>query len=126
MIKLILFSKRKQGLSHEEFKNYYESNHAPLAKKTLPWMVDYRRNYLTPVNGEEEGASEDFSHLVKGDYDVVTEFYFANEKDFSEMTAAMAENDGIAKILAEDEEKFMDRSSMRFYLSEEHISDLAR
>jgi hypothetical protein len=52
MEKLILFVKRKPGLTHEQFRAHYESTHAPLAKRTLSkWLVHYERNFLSPLPG---------------------------------------------------------------------------
>ena len=68
MPKLILFVKRKPGLTHEQFRAHYESTHAPLARRVLPWLDRYTRNFLTPFPGQPEPP-----------YDCVTEFWFKDE-----------------------------------------------
>src|SRR3546814_13313285 len=48
MVKLVALLKAKEGLSQEEFENYYEKYHVPLVLKHLPQIAHYRRNYVVP------------------------------------------------------------------------------
>src|SRR3546814_8457508 len=48
MVKLVALLKAKEGLSQEEFENYYEQYHVPLVLKHLPQIAHYRRNYVVP------------------------------------------------------------------------------
>lgn len=72
MFKCIALLKKKPGLSRAEFIEYYENRHSVLARKLLPGIRDYRRNFLDP-----DGAV-----LSPGapaiDFDVVTEMWFAD------------------------------------------------
>ncbi|MFT5417340.1 MAG: hypothetical protein ACI915_003677, partial [Gammaproteobacteria bacterium] len=36
MFKVIILIKRKNGMSVEEFRNYYEAKHAPLGASKIP------------------------------------------------------------------------------------------
>ncbi|MDG0966146.1 MAG: hypothetical protein P8L73_02710 [SAR86 cluster bacterium] len=45
MIKALAFIHKKLNLSQDEFKNYYEKNHAPLANSLLA-LEGYERNYV--------------------------------------------------------------------------------
>ena len=106
MPKLILFVKRKPGLTHEQFRAHYESTHAPLARRVLPWLDRYTRNFLTPFPGQPEPP-----------YDCVTEFWF---KDEAALRASIEWTRSEAgQVLARDEENFMDRPTMITFLADE-------
>jgi uncharacterized protein (TIGR02118 family) len=100
VVKVLLFIRRKDGLSREAFRERYESGHAPLARRTLPLLRRYARNYVT---AESPGWEPDF--------DVVTEFWFDSWEDWETTKAFAASEPG--QVLANDEEVFMDRQSMR-------------
>ncbi|MBV9840045.1 MAG: EthD domain-containing protein [Sphingomonadaceae bacterium] len=112
MIKVMLFVKRKPGLTHEEFRARYESGHVPLAISELPHLVQYRRNFVKPTPG-----------MAEVDFDVVTEFWFDNKEGWK-ATAAYALDPVKGRTLADDEAVFMDRSTMRFVMVEEEIADV--
>jgi uncharacterized protein (TIGR02118 family) len=112
MIKVLLFVKRKPGLTPEEFRARYESGHVPLVPNELKHLRQYRRNYVKHTPGQPEP-----------DYDVVTEFWF-DDKEGWKATAAYALDPVTGKTLADDEAQFMDRSSMRFVMVHEEISDV--
>lgn len=110
MKKLILFVKRKPGLTHEQFRAHYESTHAPLAKSKLSsWLVRYQRNFLSPLPGQAEPP-----------YDCVTEFWFADQAALEASMNWTRTEEG--QVLARDEENFMDRSSMRTFLADEAVT----
>ncbi|MFC4406037.1 EthD domain-containing protein [Haloarchaeobius iranensis] len=52
------FLVRKDGMSHEEFRDYWEENHSPLAKD-IEGVVRYQTVYPTdPENAEFDGVAE--------------------------------------------------------------------
>jgi uncharacterized protein (TIGR02118 family) len=104
--KIILLVRRRSDLTHEQFKERYESGHAPLARAKLPLLRKYVRNYLTSIPGQPEP-----------EYDVVTEFWFDSMDDLEETMRWTASEEG--QVLARDEAEFMDRASMRPFLAEE-------
>lgn len=107
MEKLILFVKRKPGLTHDEFRAHYESNHAPLAWSNLrPWLVRYTRNFLAPLPGQPEPP-----------YDCVTEFWYTDRAALEDSISWTRSEPG--QVLARDEENFMDRPSMRTFIATE-------
>jgi uncharacterized protein (TIGR02118 family) len=110
MVKTILFVRRRADLTHEQFRDYYESRHAPLAASVLPWLQRYTRNYFAPVAGRD------------WPYDVATEFWFATEDD-RQATRAFSLSDA-GQILAQDEERFMDRASMTAFAVDEQETRL--
>ena len=114
MKKLILFVKRKPGLTHEQFRAHYESTHAPLAKSRLApqWLVRYERNFLTPGTGQPEPP-----------YDCVTEFWFADQAALDASVTWTRSEEG--QVLARDEENFMDRASMQTFLVDVAVTEIA-
>jgi hypothetical protein len=106
MIKIMLLVNRGPGISAEAFRAHYEQNHAPLAASHLRHLVRYVRNYVV------DKFREDFQ------CDVVTEFWFDYPGPWSEARKILLPDDILA-IFAEDEEKFMDRASMRVLVVEQ-------
>ncbi len=124
MIKTMLFVKRKNGLSMEEFIRHYEEVHAPLAVRLIPKLKKYTRNYLSAPNSTEERIggwqqSAGFSNLG---FDCVTEFWWETREDYAESKKAMGTE--ALQVLPKDEETFMDRDSMFWHSVEEKISDI--
>jgi len=114
MVKLVCLLKRKQGLTFEEFKDYYETSHAPLAIGYLAKAVDYQRRYLDPaMPGYLEGGEE-----MPGVYDCITEVWFESRADMEDNLAVLADSES-AKVVIEDEERFLDRDQMRFFVVED-------
>lgn len=106
MYKLILLVKRKPGLTHEEFRAHYEANHAPLARRSLPHLHRYVRNFLAAFPGQPEP-----------EFDCITEFWFET-RDAMETSMTWARSEE-GQVLARDEELFMDRPAIRVYKAEE-------
>ena len=46
MVKLIFLFRRKSGTTFQQFREYYEHNHVPLAVRLLPYFKSYKRNYI--------------------------------------------------------------------------------
>jgi len=112
MFKCIALLKRKPGLSRAAFIDYYETQHAPLIRRLLPGIIDYRRNYV-----DLEGAFL-FPGAAPIDFDVITEIWLADKAAYDRFTAAAAEA-AIAQQIAEDEENFLDRPATRMMVVEE-------
>ena len=100
---LLIFLKRKAGLSTAEFRDYYEGHHVPLCSPYMTGPVVYKRRYVTPTDG-----------LPEPDFDVVTELGFPNAAMRDGVLAAMAADQMPADVIA-DEMNFIDRSASRFY-----------
>jgi uncharacterized protein (TIGR02118 family) len=108
-VKCILFVKRRSDLTHEQFRARYESGHAPLARKSLPLLRRYVRNFLSQAPGGPEP-----------EIDCVTEFWFDSMADLEETFRWTRSEEG-RPILAADEAQFMDRDSMRVYIADENV-----
>lgn len=110
MIKIIYFLKRKNGITHEQFREIYESSHVLLAKKYIGHLLhDYIRNYPTfalknPSNIPE--GTEPIPYDIG--YDCITEMHVPDQAAVDEMTRIFNDPD-INPILVEDELRFLER-----------------
>jgi uncharacterized protein (TIGR02118 family) len=107
MLKLIALISRKSGLTDEEFYKYWKEKHGPLAAKTIPGLRKYIQNHLVRLPG------------IKHEGDGFVELWFDNLEAY-EKFLTWRQSDG-AKVLLDDEDKFMDRSKIVRNVVEEHI-----
>lgn len=112
MFKCIALLKRRPDLSREDFIAYYETHHAPLIRRLLPDIVDYRRNYV-----QLEGAFL-FPGAAPIDFDVITEIWLADRAAYDRFITAAVQED-IANQIAQDEENFLDRTATRMLVVDE-------
>jgi hypothetical protein len=113
MHKVIALIARKPGLSRGEFMSYYESNHAPLARRVYPQIVQYRRNFV-----ELTGAIM-APGLPDPDFDSVTELWYRDTPAIAEMLA----DQEAGKVIDTDERNFLDQSMTRFFTVDERGSN---
>lgn len=113
MFKAFVLLKRKDGMSVEDFRSYYETTHAKLGKDMLPNAKKYVRHYLNPV--VDEGGDLP--------YDVITEIWFDDRADFDAGMANISKPEN-ARIIGEDEENLFDRSAIRFVTVEDAETEL--
>ena len=99
MIKRITLIKARNGMSPADFKAYYESSHAPMAKRLFPMVADYRRNFIGAVARHPEGQTHP-------GFDAITELWFTDEANFKAFTDKLARPEVRAEVQA-DEAKFM-------------------
>lgn len=118
---IIMLIKRKPGLTLQEFKDYYESRHASLALKLAPQIAECTRNRATTscrANRIGRLILADVNKDVDAAFDVVTDITFRTEADDQKMVNTLADPK-MGKLLADDEEKFVDRSAIVMYFVEE-------
>lgn len=115
MIKCIALIRRRAGLSHAAFRDYYENHHAPLAAPYLAAALRYERRYLEPdMLAHGTGATA----AASGKFDCITELWFADRDTMNRTLAALA-TPAVAAVIVPDEERFVDRASIRFFVVEE-------
>lgn len=112
MHKLLMFLKRREGLSLEEFRAYYEEHHVPLCLKYMAGVERYVRRYVEPAPG------------APADFDVITEVWLRDRAAVDAVLAAAAADAMPPEVIA-DEMKFLDRSKSRFCALSESETDMA-
>jgi uncharacterized protein (TIGR02118 family) len=115
--KILLFMKRRPGMSVEAFRDYYETRHAPLAEKYSAGIQRYTRRYLDPQPHPETGPGDDLP------FDVVTELWFDDEAIFRGALGYMTTSIMPDEII-EDEKNLFDRASFRIATVVEHESNM--
>jgi hypothetical protein len=110
MYRVMWLLKRKEGITHEQFRAHYENSHAELGKRYIGHlMVGYRRNYDA---AKTKGAAFGTPLSTVTDYDCIAEWIMRDEAAFEEAMRIMAEPD-ILKIFLDDETHFLDSGSTR-------------
>lgn len=104
--KILLFMKRKPGMSMDAFRDYYENHHVPLCLKYTAGLSRYSRRYLEPQPHAETGANEELP------YDVITELWFYDEAVFRATVKHLSTTVMTGEII-EDELQLFDRSKSR-------------
>ncbi|CCA92243.1 MULTISPECIES: EthD domain-containing protein [unclassified Novosphingobium] len=113
-VTVITLLKRREGMSREDFRDYYETSHRHIGEKVLSgYATRYVRRFLTPTDGVDQTC----------DADVVMEIDFPDEATRDACFAAMGDPETIAMIV-EDEKKLFDRSRIRTFSVTEAVSDL--
>jgi hypothetical protein len=117
MLKLTFLMKRKEGMSFEAFRDYYENNHAPLAAGLCPHLVKYTRTYITDCRPLARSAQ-----LPELGFDCITECWYDVEGTWDERKMDLLPAE-VFKQLAADEENFLDRRANRMVTTELETSE---
>jgi hypothetical protein len=122
LVKVIIFLTRRSCLTPEEFQDYYEHKHIPLAYSLISdvWPTTFHRRYFARISRKGFGgpANPDRPMLtLRGelnemDCDCIAEMNFPCEKAFRKFYKKIYEKE-IAAILAEDENKFLEQGKVR-------------
>lgn len=115
--RILLFMKRKPGLTMDEFRDYYENRHIPLCAPYMQGIAGYRRNYIVPQPHAESGTNEELP------YDVITEMFFDDEETYKNTVEYLANTVMPDEIVA-DEANFFHRPTMRMTTVVECESDM--
>lgn len=118
MHKILIFLKRREGVSVAAFRDYYESRHVPLCRHYMQGAARYLRRYLDPLPDGQ-------GNLVDPPYDVITETWFDDKATF-DMVVKFAARGVLPQDVVEDEERLFDRTASRFMTVTEHESDLSQ
>lgn len=119
MIKVIYCIRRKSELSPEAFQEYWKNVHGKLLVKhqhTLR-LVGYRQ---TSPLAHAFSARVERRHVLDLPYDGVAELHWANEEDMKhafESTEARC----VQRMLAEDEDNFIDHSHSTRWIASETV-----
>jgi hypothetical protein len=108
VFKILLLMKRRPGMSVEDFRDYYENHHVPLAMRNgggIP-LLRYVRRYLEPQPNAETGRNDELP------YDVITELWFDNEEVWRGTVEYLTTTVMVDEVV-EDEKNLFDRPTMR-------------
>ena len=118
MFKIILAVKKRNDISTEAFKNYYEQKHTALIKAMVPDALLYRRNYI--MNGAEifgiPGAS-----TAEAGFDCFTEIGFETREQAEAHIAAYLDTEK-NPVIVDDEANFIEPNGLKFFIVEVHQS----
>jgi hypothetical protein len=112
MYKVLHFIKRKNHLTHEQFKEHFERSHAAMAIKFCGHLFsEYRRNYinLAWTGGDARDPGSGYG-LREWDWDLISEWILPNEEALDEIYRVMQEPDKDALFHA-DEDRIIDRTA---------------
>jgi len=104
--KILLFMKRRPGMSMDAFQDYYENHHIPLCRKYMAGIAGYKRNYIVPQPHAESGTCEELP------YDVITELLFDDEATWKATVEYLATS-VMPDEVVQDEMNLFDRPTMR-------------
>jgi len=104
--KILLFMKRRPGMTFEAFQDYYENRHAPLCEKYASGISRYVRRFLTPHPNPETGETGEL------EFDVITELWFDDETIFRRTVEYLATSIMPDEVV-EDEKRLFDRAKTR-------------
>jgi hypothetical protein len=106
--KILLFMKRRPGMSVADFRDYYENHHVPLALRHGGGvkLARYVRRYLEPQPHAESGTNAELP------YDVITELWFDDEATWRG-TVHYLSTTVMADAVVADELNLFDRPTMR-------------
>jgi uncharacterized protein (TIGR02118 family) len=119
MIKLVYVIVRREGMSAQDFRDYWLTRHGPLvAAQAGPLKL---RKYIQS-HPFDDPASEQMRAVrgMRGPADGVTEVWWDSLEDF-QSAYATPEGAAAGRILAEDEAKFIDFEKSAVFLTEEHL-----
>jgi hypothetical protein len=117
MYKLMVFVRRRAGMTHEEFKVYYDNIHSKMGDEYLPpYCKKYLRHYITPAPHQMK-----LDRPPHPEFDCVVELWFDSEADCHKFESSVTDPELVKAIVA-DEEAFMDRRYTFRYVMEDSLS----
>jgi EthD domain len=114
VLKILSYLVKRDGMTTEEFVDYYENHHVPLIVSLAPPPVIYKRHYLQ--RGDAVNIGE-----AAIDFDVVTEQVFADRAAFQSWIDAVTAGDAGERV-AVDEAQFLDRSRTRSCVVNDYVT----
>lgn len=118
MVKQIVNLRKKPGMSHADFVDYYENKHAPLTVRTLPIFSKYVRNFVID-DGELQRSLNPEGGAIP-DFDVATHIWFKDEAARQKFAAAFDDPETGA-MFAADSDRLFEPGSMQMFLVDERV-----
>lgn len=124
MPKLMMFMKRKPGISFEAFRRHYEEVHIPLVAGWVGHlMTDFKRYYpshFTNLFAGREDESEAPANDGGVDYDAVSIYSIRDDAALEELLQ-IASNPEFTRAVTLDEANFADRGASRQSITQEIV-----
>lgn len=114
MFKVLSYLVKRDGMTVDEFVEYYEKRHVPLILSLAPDPIVYKRHYLQ--RGDAVNVGE---RTI--DFDVVTEIAFSDRAAFEVWSRAVGTGDNGDRVAA-DEAWFLNRSHTRACVVQDHVT----
>ncbi|MBU6269051.1 MAG: EthD domain-containing protein [Sphingomonadales bacterium] len=125
MIRVMWLLRRKPGISHAQFRHHYETSHAVLGERHLGHlMTAYRRHYVAPAEAAGSAVMQAVLGAKGWDYDCIADWEMADAAAFEQVVATLSDPE-IGKLFHDDEEHFLDRSSVRLMLCDSAETDVS-
>lgn len=105
MVKVVIFFKRRDGMSVEDFQRHWRTTHADLILK-LPGITRYVQSYVLAASYRKGEPA----------FDGVAESYFENTQAMKELATTSS-----YKAVLADEPNLIDRASMGSIITDEYV-----
>jgi len=107
MVKIIVFLKRKHGISDAQFRDYSEA-HARLVQKYIGHLLlDFKRLYIIRQRRYARLTLEDVPPVWSG----IVEMYFADAAS-REQAFSIMDSPEVGPVIEADEKRFLDCSNI--------------
>lgn len=118
MIKIVALVVKRDDLTAEAFRAYYEQHHAPLILSVSPTVAAYHRSFVDHSSLWNAGGAAELA------IDAITELWFPDAAAYAAQEDVMR-NPDIRRRVAEDEAQFMRRDLTRIFRVDEVVSTVA-
>ncbi len=118
MIKLVYCVTRREDVSPEEFYRYWLNEHGPKVRSVARALNAVRYVQSHTILPERNKALQE-SRGLEPPYDGITEVWYPSSGE-SRAEVSADERQAAAKLLLDDESRFIDFSRSRVFMTEEH------
>ena len=109
MFKLVMLLRKRPDITREQFIDHYDNRHVPLMHSLqAKGAAVHRRNFVVPP---EAGS--------RPEYDAIVEIFYEDLATAQGAASAIADPE-VRRQMLEDEDRFIERGSIRRYVVEVH------
>ena len=119
MIRLVFLLRRKEGMSLEDFQNYWRHEHAPLVASHARHMNVLRYVQVHALDDPMNDAMAEARGGMEPRYDGVAELWWDSEESLGDALATADGARAMAELL-EDEQRFIDLPNSPAYFNYEY------
>lgn len=118
MVKQVVNIGKRPGMSRDDFVEYYETRHVPLAVGLVASFAKYERNFVRHDLTRQLAVGP--IGMFTDRFDVMTVLWFRDAAGQKALEADMADPN-IGPRIAADEQNVFDRSAIQLFLVQEHV-----